>query len=114
MERLQGDQAPASPTSSAVRTSAGVSTRSSGRRIAAAVDELADVAVAAAVPGPVDLAAEAELAPSLGADARARRGRQRVSVGIAQQSAVRVDGPAELVHRAPEVVHRLTVGGAQG
>src|SRR6476659_3170848 len=47
-----------------------------GRRIAAAVDELADVAVAAAVPGSVDLAAEAELAARLGAAARARRERK--------------------------------------
>src|SRR3954449_3430614 len=45
-------------------------------RVAAAVDELADVAVAAAVPGAVDLPAEAVLTARLDAEARARRGWQ--------------------------------------
>ena len=32
--------------------------------------------------------------------------------GSRSSVAVRVDGPAELVHRPPEVVHGLAVGGA--
>src|SRR5215218_476134 len=81
--------------------------------VAAAVDELADAPATAAVPGAVDPRAEAELAAGARADARARCGRERVPVGIAQQHALRVQRATELVDRAAEVVYRLAVGGPE-
>src|SRR4029077_13308334 len=78
-----------------------------------AVDQLADMAAAAAVPGAVDLAVEAELVAGLLAHARARRGRERVAVRVDQHVAACVDRPAELVDRAPEVVDRVAVDRAE-
>src|SRR5207247_4370029 len=61
----------------------------------------------------VEVGPEAVRVPGRLADARARRGRQRVPVRVEQWVPLRVDRLPGGVDRPPEVVHWMAVGRAQ-